>query len=282
VTSGAAPAPSLLRVGRDGALSLRFERRGPRTVLAGCRSVLPLQVLAPVALDDRVALVSMLNPTGGIVGGDRLLVEATAGPGAHACLTTPSATRVYRSTGAVAEQSVALRLGAGALVEWVPDHTIPFGGAAFRQQISAHVEDGAGLVLVDAFAAGRVARGETWRFRLLESALAVRDRHGWLFHDRFRLTGDPAWNGLGRAEGHPYLATVVVVAEAALAGFEEAVNALVGAPGVRGAVARLPRRGAVVRVLAASAPALAALLDRTWTAARETLFGLPRLDLRKP
>ena len=54
------------RVGRDGTLRLRFERRGAATVLAGCRFTLPLQVLAPLALDDPAAVVSILNPTGGV------------------------------------------------------------------------------------------------------------------------------------------------------------------------------------------------------------------------
>ena len=40
------------RIGRDGALSLSFERRGAATVLAASRFTLPLQVLAPVSLDD--------------------------------------------------------------------------------------------------------------------------------------------------------------------------------------------------------------------------------------
>src|SRR5207244_5666014 len=113
------------RVGRDGALRLVFERRGAATVLAGCRSTLPLQVMAPVALDDPAAVVSMLNPTGGVLGGDRLTVELDLGPGAHACLTTPSATRVYRSSGAPAVQTVHARLAPGAVCEWVPEHTIP-------------------------------------------------------------------------------------------------------------------------------------------------------------
>src|SRR3990172_2959566 len=78
---------------------MRLERRGPRTVLAGCRSTLPLQVLAPVALEDPAAVVWMLNPTGGLLGGDRLAIDVDAAPRAHAVLTTPSASRVYRAPG---------------------------------------------------------------------------------------------------------------------------------------------------------------------------------------
>lgn len=271
------------RVGRDGALSLRFERRGSATVLARCRYTLPLQVLAPLALEEGTAVVSILNPTGGLLGGDRLRIDVDVGPGAHACLTTPSATKVYRTEGEPASQVVAMRLAAGAIVEWVPDHTIPFAGSAFTQTLSAELGEGARLILVDAFAAGRVARGEAWGFALLDSTLSIRDTRGLLLHDRLRLAGPGAWGGLGFAEGHPYFATIVAVAGDGLEKFEETVGSALGpGSGVEAGVAILPRRGALVRCLAPSAPVLTAAIDAIWSAARGRVLGAPVLVLRKP
>ena len=268
------------RVGRDGRLALGFERRGARTVVARCRYTLPLQVLAPLALDDPAAVVSVLNPTGGIVGGDSLEIEVDVAPGAHACLTTPSATKVYRTACAPAVQEVALRLAPGARLEWVPDHTIPFAGAAFRQALAADVPHGATLIVVDAFAAGRVARGEAWRFALLDSMLGIRDASGPLLHDRFILR-DGGPRGLGITEGRPYFATVIVVADAGLAAFAERVAGLDGGDDFDVGVGVLPRRGAVVRCLAVAAPALTRAIDAVWTAARRDVLGLPPLALRK-
>src|SRR3989442_2581394 len=168
----AAPEPG--RVGRDGTLALALERRDGATFRGACRYRLPLQVLSPMALDDPAAVVSVLNPTGGLVGGDRLTIDVTIGPAAHGCLTTPSATKVYRTAGAAAEQRVHIRLGAGAILEWVPDHTIPFAGSAFRQAIDCEAEDGATLILTDAFAPGRIARGEAWRVSRPPSARPLR------------------------------------------------------------------------------------------------------------
>src|SRR3989454_7627960 len=205
--------PEPARVGRDGTLALAWERRAGGTVLGACRYRLPLQVLSPMALADPAAVVSVLNPTGGLVGGDRLTIDVTIGPAAHGCLTTPSATKVYRTAGAAAEQRVHIRLGAGAILEWVPDHTIPFAGSAFRQAIDCEAEDGATLILTDAFAAGRIARGEAWRFALLESAVTVRDRRGLILHDRFVLTAARAGQGLGFTQGHPYFRSFVVGAD---------------------------------------------------------------------
>ena len=269
------------RVGRDGRLAIRVEPRAGRSVLTGCRWTMPLQVLAPVALDDPAAVVWMLNPTGGLVGGDRLMIDVDVGSGAHACLTTPSATKVYRTAGVAAEQTVRLTLAPRARLEWVPDHTIPFAGAALRQRVDAQVPEGASLLLIDAFAAGRVARGERWRFALLDSALTVRDARGWLVHDRLVLRDGAPGSGLGVAEDRPYVATVVVVADGDLASFVEDVTAL-AADDVDVGAALLPRRGVLVRCLAADAPALGRTLEALWAAARGRVLELPALALRKP
>ena len=239
-------------------------------------------MLAPVALDGPAAVVSLLNPTGGVLGGDRLVIDVTLTERAHACLTTPSATRIYRSAGEPAVQTVRLRLASGAIVEWVPDHTIPSAGAALRQSFDVEIGDGARLILVDAFAAGRVARGEAWHFARLDSALTVRDAHGLLLHDRFVLRGGADWPGLGLAEGRPYFATIVLVADTGLESFiADLPGALPAGLAAAVGVARLPRRGALVRCLATDAPALSTALARVWTLARARLLDLPPLRLRK-
>jgi urease accessory protein len=167
-------------------------------------------------------------------------------------------------------------------MEWVPDHTIPHAGSAFRQRLRAHVAADATLLVVDAFAAGRVARGEQFRFRLLESALSITDDEGWLLHDRFVLTGGGGWAGLGYCEGAPYLATVAAVTPAPIAVVARAVaDALAAVPGARGGVGMLPRRGILVRCLADSAPALGDVVLATWNAVRGAALGAAALDLRK-
>lgn len=270
------------RVGRDGGLSMRFERRAGRTVVSGCRYTLPLQVMAPMALHDPAAIVSILNPTGGLVGGDRLTIEIDVGAGAHACLTTPSATKVYRAAAEAAVQTVRITAAEGAIVEWMPDHTIPFPGAALRQAIDVDLAEGARLLLVDAFAAGRVARGEAWRFARLESALAIGDGHGLLFADRWVVSGGGAWDGPGFTDGRPYFATLVLVADSGLERFHTATEAAFASrEEVTIAVGVLRRRGLVVRCLAANAPALVQSLQALWDLARGAVLGLPALGLRK-
>jgi urease accessory protein len=248
---------------------------------------LPLQVLAPMALDDPAAVVSILNPTGGLVGGDRLSIDVHAAAGAHAVLTTPSATRVYRSEAEPTVQTVRLSIGPRAIVEWVPDHTIPFAGSALRQTIDVELGEGARLILVDAFSAGRIALGEAWRFALLDSAVSVRDPGGWLLHDRFVLRGrdgasGPAFDALGLAESHPYFASITVAGVLDRDRFAADVQDLARqSEGARLGAAILPRGGVLVRCLAATAPALIAAIEGSWRLGRRALLGLPPLALRK-
>ena len=69
------------RVGRDGLVQLRFARRDERTVLVSRRFRAPLQVLEPWdAAGDGSALAVLLNPGGGVLGGDHLRTEIELGP----------------------------------------------------------------------------------------------------------------------------------------------------------------------------------------------------------
>jgi urease accessory protein len=250
-------------------------------MLAHGASRAPLQILAPLRLADPAAVVTVLNPTGGLLGGDRLAIEVAVGPGAHACVTTPSATRVYRTNGPAAEQDVRVRIEPGGCLEWLPDHTIPSAGAAFRQRIDIDLAPDARLILVDGFAAGRVARGEAWRFALLDAAVAVRKGERLVLHDRFALRRTEVWARPGCADGHPYFGSLFAVGPGDLGELARAMSAAIGAAGVAGGAAPGARGGLVARVLAPGAPALLAALDALATLARQALLGLPPLRLRK-
>jgi len=278
-------------------------------VLTERRYALPLQVLEPMELEAGVAALMLLNPTGGVVGGDRLRTEVRLGAGSHACLTTPSATRVYRSAGPPAVLDFRATLGPGARLEYVPDHLIPSPGARARQSTELVLAPGATALVLDAWSVGRPARGEAWAFAALDLELRVSDADGPILRERACLGGRGFWDGLGGAEGHAYVATFAAVGAAGGGGaarggeaggdvattgaarsgvidwislaralaesvFDRAGTAQVG-------VSALGRGGTLARVLAPSAPALLRVTDTLWAASRGWLWDLPPLALRK-
>ena len=227
----------------------------------------------------------LLNPTGGVLGGDGLETRVDLGAGCHVCLSTPSATRVYRSAGSPARQHMSARVGAGACFEYMPDHVIPSPGARFIQSIDLELAPGAAAVLCDAWSVGRPARGEAWLFDLLDSSVTARDSEGLLFKDRFALHGARGWGGLGGTEGMAYVASVLCVAPAhpRLDGLAEAIGAGLASGRVeaRTGVAPLARGGVLVRILAPSAPAMQRSIEAAWGGCRDWLWSLPPLLLRK-
>jgi len=231
------------------------------------------------------ATLFLLNPTGGVLGGDRLETRIELGAGSRVCLSTPSATRVYRSAGPPSVQRVTARVGDGARLEYMPDHVIPSPGARLIQRIDLHLAPGASAVLCDAWSTGRPARGEAWLFDLLDSGITARDTEGLLFKDRLVLHGARGWGGLGGTEGMAYVASVLCVAPVhpRLAGLPGAlVESLASlAFDAHAGVTPLPRGGALVRILAPSAPAMRRTIETAWACCRDRLWGLPPQLLRK-
>lgn len=250
------------------------------------RFTLPLQALEPVDLDgDGVATLLLLNPTGGVLAGDRLETSIMVGQGARVCLSTPSATRVYRSPGPSAVQRLTIEVGSGAVLEWLPDHLIPSPGARLRQCTGIRLAGDATLLYLDAWATGRAARGETWSFDLLDSTLLVRDEGGPLLRERSILAGRPPRDGLGGTEGFGYVATFVAMRPSGgdwgdLAGALQGDLGPLGMGG-RAGVTALGRGGVLARLLCASAPALQASVQTLWATCRRRLLGLPPARLRK-
>lgn len=108
---------------------------------------------------DGCCHVYLLHPPGGLVSGDYLQIKADVGDGAHALLTTPSASKVYRadSHGVTSSQSVGLRVGRGAVLEYLPQETIVFDGARTTQSTVIDVEPGGAALGWEVLALGRPA-----------------------------------------------------------------------------------------------------------------------------
>lgn len=129
----------------------------------------------------------LVNPSGGLVGGDSLSIDMNLDRGAHVLISAPSANRVYRSEGNLSEQMITITVGPHAILEWLPEHTIPFAGSRFRQTIYANLAPGATIVLWDALASGRMARDERWAFTDLENEIQITMASGGALAERYIL-----------------------------------------------------------------------------------------------
>ena len=275
-------------VGRRGALSYEFERSGSRTVLTRSSCTTPWHHFPPSYLDDSgCAYTWLVNPSGGLVGGDHLSVEAHLHARSHVLLTSPSANRVYRSLAEPSVQKVRLSVGPGARLEWLPDVTIPFAGSRFRQSIHVNLAPGATVVLWDAMASGRVARHERWAFASLENEICISGSLGKSVAERYRLVPGLLPESVSLVESWDYVASLFVIGDAVGAdvwkGLDIALSAILDErPGlVLGGVSTPAAPGLAVKLVARSAPDLTAVQEAMWTAIRKELWSLPAPNLRK-
>jgi urease accessory protein len=104
----------------------------------------------------------LVHPPGGIVGGDTLHIDARLDAASHALVTTPGATRFYRSSGALAEQCVHARLAAGARLEWLPLETLAYSGCRMHNQLRFDLAKGAEMIGWDLLALGLPAAGQAF------------------------------------------------------------------------------------------------------------------------
>jgi len=272
----------VIRPDQSGLLELHASTDGHgRTYLADQRQRFPLRITAPMYLDPGdpgMAFCYVQNPTGGVFAGDRLCERLVVDAGARLHVTSQSATKLHRMDGGEACQEIQCRVGAGALLERLPDVLIPQAGSCFVQRTDVEVEDLGVFIAAETVAPGRIAYGERFQYQLLDLRTEVRQQSRVLCVDTLRL--EPrrmAPTRLGLLGASNYLASLLVIApgndgeelaasiDAALARFGE----------VRGAAGHLPEGiGAVARILADSAPSAARGLREAWRVVRGRLLGL--------
>lgn len=175
----------------SGSLQLHFiyDQPGQRTCLVRCEQTPPLQVVHAFPQPHGGTLLHLHNLSGGILSGDMLTCEIEIGPQACVQLTTTSATRIYRQrTGyPPAQQHYSVRIQSGGRLEYVPDQIIPFADSLYQQFTSIELAEDAGLFWWETLAPGRLARGESFAYKLLQLETEITANGLPVFCERFRL-----------------------------------------------------------------------------------------------
>lgn len=163
----------------------------------------------PFYPEGPVCHVYLLHPPGGVVGGDQLAIDVDVAAQARALVTTPGATKFYRSAAAVASQHQRLRAHAGASLEWLPQENILFPGADARVETRVDLKGDARLALWEILCLGRPVIGEPFERGRLDSRLAIyRDDHPLLL-ERLRVAGRTGM-GLSQMAEQPVTATLLL------------------------------------------------------------------------
>ncbi len=227
----------------------------------------------------------LVHPPSGLVGGDTLDIQVQVDAGAHALITTPGATRFYRSEQGLAQQKVSVALAPGAKLEWLPLESIAYSGCQALNQWVAQLSPGSALMAWDmlalglphanlAFEQGHYAQHLEIKDMWLERAhLAASDER--LLNSPLGLAGQRCMGTLVLAQGH-----ALTEPERGLA-LEVARQVCEDSPlkAWSGVTSPDPRI-VVVRVLAPQVEAVFHLLKQVWLGWRADIWRMPTVPPR--
>jgi urease accessory protein len=253
----------------------RYQHDGPLRIL---------QSLYPEG--DAVCHNVLVHPPGGLVGGDTLDMHVNVGAGAHGLVTTPGATRFYRSLQGLATQQVHAQVAEGARLEWLPLEAIAYNACDALNRATFELAPGAEMMSWDITALGLPAANlpfEQGTFRQHMEIPGVWLERGTIAAQDDRLMNSP----LGLA-GQRCMATLVFAAGSAMAA-ERSERALACARDLLEASPLRLSAGAtsphpqviVLRVLSPVTEPALQLLRQVWAAWRQEMWALqgtvPRL-----
>jgi urease accessory protein len=228
-----------------------------------------------------VLIVQVVNPTAGILAGDRLESVIAVGTGAALLVTTPSASRIFQMDGGSAESRQHFTVAAGGWLEVAPEPLVPHRGSRFRQLTTVDVEPGGALFFVDQLQPGRVGHDEAWQWDRLGLELTVRLGGELILRERLDQTGEElrALAELAGSGPAACFANAVLIADEAGGSWRDELNQL-HRDGLWVGISALRRGGWSLRLVASDSVKLRQGLRDV---RRILAGGYPRLaaDLRK-
>ena len=265
--------------GWHGQLTLDYRRSAQRTVVHDHHNG-PLRVLQSLYPEgDAICHNVLVHPPGGIVGGDVLAIDVNVQSGGHALITTPGATRFYRSLGELGLQTLTARVADAARFEWLPLETILYPDTLAENRMRFELAPGAEMMGWDVLALGLPASDQPYdRGRYTQS---IELPGVWL--ERGRIDGHDTrllQSPLGWA-GHTVLATMWFAAGRALTAARrdtllDAAREAVSASPLRTTAGCTAPHGEVVvlRALAHRVEPAMQLLTEVWKRWRQTAWSL--------
>jgi urease accessory protein len=252
----------------------RFEHRGPLRIL---------QSLYPEG--NGVCHNVLVHPPAGLVGGDTLEIAIRAAAGSHGLVTTPGATRFYRSQGEPAVQRARITLDEGARLEWLPLEAICHSGCLAENHLTLTLAPLAELIGWDVTALGLPESGLPFVQGSLLQHLELCG--AWLERGRIDALDQRLLNGPLGLAGHRCIATLYLAAGSDLGrarreqALELAREVIMAHPlcATAGATAPGPRVVAV-RVLAPLVEPALGLIKAIRDAWRPALWQLPPIQPR--
>ena len=172
----------------DSEMRAAFAEAGGATHLVRLFERGALRLRQPRTVGPREAV--LVNTGGGITGGDRIALDLRIGPGADVVVTSQAAEKIYRSDGPAARIEVRASVEAGARLDWLPQETILFDGAAIERLLDVDLHPTAMVTVLECLVLGRSAHDERLQAARWRDRWRIRRDGQLVLAEDVRLGGD--------------------------------------------------------------------------------------------
>ncbi len=259
-------------------LELQLQAINGKTCLLPQARIGPLTVQRPFYPEGDVCHVYVLHPPGGVVGGDQINLHVNVLPDAHGLITTPGASKYYRSAGDTACLQQKFHVSANATLEFLPQESIYFPATQLSAKFLVELDAEAKFVGWEVHSFGLPANNEKFDAGKVVLGTELRLAGKLLLHDKLTIDAYEM-NRLSGLRGYPVYGNFVVYSSAINSSLLTSLQSITAGQGNCG-VSRVEDDLIVARYLGDSSEAAHRYFRQLWKIIRPLALGLDACEPR--
>jgi len=229
--------------------------------------------------------VYMMDVSPGLMDGDHYKVTIGLEKHSHLIVTNQSFAKVHPAVGDGAKTDYHFSIGENAILEYMPEPTIPYKDSILHASTTFHLEAGASLLYCDITTPGRTHRDEKFQFKQFSTTTEVNRNGKRIAYDHYQLIPTiHRHQVVGALEHYTHQAVFWIFSSQAndilLQLIRELFPSLVESRILAGA-SLASEQGIIVRMLGLSVWELQQACDHIWNVCRHKLWSYPPCQLRK-
>lgn len=192
----------------------KFVFEDGKTVLKDFFFTAPFKIVSPWKQPNGFLRAMVLSSSGGIMAGDYQDYKIDIGENACAEIISQSYEKIFKMyEGQFASRDCKINVGKNAILNYMPQPTIPFSGSAYKNNTEVHLADKTSkLIYHDVLIAGRVTRKEIFDYQYYNTLTKIYVGDELIYRDNSKYNPSKFdMTGFGMFEEYTHLSNLVIV-----------------------------------------------------------------------
>lgn len=198
---------------QDSVANIKMTCEDGKTILKHVYFTSPLKIITPFNTEYGLTRVMLLSSSSGIMAGDVYKITADIGEGCRSEITSQSYDKIHKMEEGHAERTNVMNVAKNAILNYMPQPTIPFKKSAVKNVTQINLEDETSkLIYHDILTSGRVHYGESFEYTFFQNLTDIYQGGKRIYRDNTYY--DPEkfdMKGFGMYEGYTHLSNIVIV-----------------------------------------------------------------------